>query len=117
MLGKRIAALRKEKGLSQYELADRLGFSRGKLANYEQGTREPDYETLIKIADFFDVSTDYLLRGKDKSSNIITDDAKIVLNDPETFLAAKDGEVTDEILQAALEIITEQLKERRKSDK
>ena len=48
MLGKRIAALRKEKGLSQYELADRLGFSRGKLANYEQGTREPDYETLIK---------------------------------------------------------------------
>ncbi len=71
----------------------------------------------IKIADFFDVSTDYLLRGKDKSSNIITDDAKKVLNDPETFLAAKDGEVTDEILQAALEIITEQLKERRKSDK
>lgn len=37
-----------------------------------------------------------------------------MLNDPETFLAAKDGEVTDEILQAALEIITEQLKERRK---
>lgn len=51
------------------------------------------------------------------SCNIITDDAKKVLNEPETFLASKDGEVTDEISQAALEIITEQLKERRKSDK
>ncbi|PHA00910.1 transcriptional regulator [Bacillus pseudomycoides] len=61
MLGKKIAELRKDKKLSQYELANRLGFSRGKLANYEQGTREPDYETLKKIADYFEVSTDYLL--------------------------------------------------------
>ncbi|AOP14574.1 HTH-type transcriptional regulator Xre [Bacillus licheniformis] len=120
MLGKRIAALRKEKGLSQYELADRLGFSRGKLANYEQGTREPDYETLIKIADFFEVSTDYLLRGVDPKvqDKIFEDEAKRILNDPKTFLAARDGEVTQEILDAALEIITEQLKEggKKKSD-
>lgn len=61
LLGVRIADLRKKMKLSQYELADRLGFSRGKLANYEQGTREPDYETLQKIADFFDVSIDYIL--------------------------------------------------------
>lgn len=120
VLGKRIAALRKEKGLSQYELADRLGFSRGKLANYEQGTREPDYETLIKIADFFEVSTDYLLRGTDPKvqDKIFEDEAKRILNDPKTFLAARDGEVTQEILDAALEIITEQLKEggKKKSD-
>lgn len=61
MLGKRLAELRNKKGLSQYELANRLGFSRGKLANYEQGSRQPDYETLDIIADFFNVSTDYLL--------------------------------------------------------
>lgn len=65
MFGKRLAQLRKEKGLSQYELADRMGFSRGQVANYEQGKREPDYETLQKIADFFDVSTDYLLGRRD----------------------------------------------------
>ncbi|WP_445429720.1 helix-turn-helix domain-containing protein [Bacillus atrophaeus] len=119
MLGKRIAALRKEKGLSQYELADRLGFSRGKLANYEQGTREPDYETLIKIADYFEVSTDYLLRGTDKAiqEKIFADEAKKIVNDPDTFIAARDGNVTDEILEAALEIITEQLKEGRKPKK
>ncbi|MGG3924938.1 helix-turn-helix transcriptional regulator [Metabacillus fastidiosus] len=64
MLGNRIAELRKLKGLSQYELADRLGFSRGKLSNYEQGSRQPDYETLKKIADYFDVSLDFLITGQ-----------------------------------------------------
>jgi HTH-type transcriptional regulator, competence development regulator len=66
MLGERIAKLRKEKKLSQYDLAERLGFSRGKLANYEQGSRQPDYDTLEKIADYFEVTTDYLLGRTDK---------------------------------------------------
>jgi len=61
MFGDILSKLRKSRGLSQYELAERLSFSRGKLANYEQGTRQPDFETLEKLADFFDVSTDYLL--------------------------------------------------------
>lgn len=68
MFSKNLARLRKEKGLSQYELAARLGFSRGKLANYEQGTRQPDFDTLKLIADYFEVSTDYLL-GRDASSS------------------------------------------------
>lgn len=61
MFGEKLAELRREKKLSQYELADRLGFSRGQLANYEQGTREPDFKTLQLIADYFSVTTDYLL--------------------------------------------------------
>src|SRR5690554_6693798 len=65
MFGERLARLRKEKKLSQYELADRLNFSRGQIANYEQGQRQPDYETLQKLADFFDVSLDYLLGRTD----------------------------------------------------
>lgn len=65
LLGKRIAQLRKKQGLSQYALAEKLGFSRGQLANYEQGQREPDFKTLQKIADYFDVSTDYLLGKTD----------------------------------------------------
>lgn len=66
MLGKR---LRKSKGVNQYELAERLGFSRGKLANYEQGGRQPDYETLQQIADYFEVTTDYLLGRTDKKTS------------------------------------------------
>lgn len=66
MFGERLASLRKRKGLSQYALAERLNFSRGQLSNYEQGKREPDYNTLQKIADFFEVSVDYLLGRTDK---------------------------------------------------
>ena len=65
LFAKRLSELRKAKGLSQYELADRLGFSRGQLANYEQGKRQPDHEVLGQLADFFEVSTDYLLGRTD----------------------------------------------------
>jgi len=61
LFGKRLAELRTQKGLSQYELARALGFSRGQIANYEQGKREPDFATLITLANFFQVSLDYLL--------------------------------------------------------
>lgn len=72
MFGERIAELRNKRGLSQYALAEKLGFSRGKLANYEQGTRQPDYETLKKIANFFDVTTDYLLGVTDNPNSDIS---------------------------------------------
>lgn len=60
MFNERLIALRKAKKLSQYELADQLNFTRGQIANYEQGKRKPDIDTLKKIANFFNVSLDYL---------------------------------------------------------
>lgn len=81
MFGQRLAALRMEMGLSQYQLADKLEFSRGQIGNYEQGTREPDFATLIKIADFFQVSTDYLLgRNEDKSYGNVEDKTEVYGN-------------------------------------
>lgn len=65
MFKQRLAELRKQKGLTQEQLAKQLGFTRGQVSNYEQGTREPDFETLKKIADFFNVSADYLLGRTD----------------------------------------------------
>jgi len=59
--GERLAQLRKQKGISQYKLAELLGMSRGQIANYEQGAREPDFYTLQKFTDFFEVTVDYLL--------------------------------------------------------
>lgn len=64
MLGARIAALRREAGLSQAELASRLKVSPSALGMYEQGRREPSMETLVQIARVFGVTTDYLLTGK-----------------------------------------------------
>lgn len=57
----RLTALRKERKLSQKALALSLGYSRGQIGNYELGSREPDFSTLIKIADFFNVSVDYMI--------------------------------------------------------
>ncbi|MCL2106224.1 MAG: helix-turn-helix domain-containing protein [Oscillospiraceae bacterium] len=60
-LAQRLRELRNDQGISQYKLADALGLSRGLLSNYEQGTREPDYNTLLLLANYYDVSLDYLL--------------------------------------------------------
>ena len=53
--------LRSEKNISTYKLADILHVSRASISNYETGRRTPDYELLVEIANFFNVSIDYLL--------------------------------------------------------
>lgn len=70
MFKERLVKLRTDKGLSQYDLAKALGLSRGQLSNYELGTRQPDNATLIKIANFFDVTTDYLLGRTDEPNDV-----------------------------------------------
>lgn len=64
MLGARIAALRREMGQSQAELAKFLGVSASAVGMYEQGRREPSGAMLVALAENFGVSTDYLLTGK-----------------------------------------------------
>ena len=61
MFGTRLHTLRKERKLRQEDMANQLGIARTTYAMYEQGNREPDYNTLIKLAAFFEVSIDYLL--------------------------------------------------------
>ena len=61
MFGIRLHTLRKERKLRQEDMAKQLGIARTTYAMYEQGNREPDYNTLIKLATFFEVSIDYLL--------------------------------------------------------
>lgn len=65
--------LRAENRLSQKDIADYLGITRQAVASYELAKREPDYEVLKKLADYFDVSIDYLLgRANCKDVNAIT---------------------------------------------
>lgn len=65
MVGKQIKSLREARGLTQRALAKQLGMAPSTLAMYEIGKREPDNDTLKKFADFFGVSTDYLLGRTD----------------------------------------------------
>jgi transcriptional regulator with XRE-family HTH domain len=62
---KNLANLRKELNMSQAELAEKLGVSQQTISKYERGTREPDNETLAKLAEIFDCSIDYLLGKTD----------------------------------------------------
>ncbi len=61
----KIRELRIEKGLSQVEFAKQLGFGKSTINDWEVKGTEPCYNTLVKIADFFAVSLDYLLGRKE----------------------------------------------------
>ncbi|MCX7922183.1 MAG: helix-turn-helix domain-containing protein [Clostridia bacterium] len=65
--------LREERHLSQKEIADYLGITRQAVASYELGKREPDYQILRKLADYFGVSIDYMLgRANCRELNAVT---------------------------------------------
>lgn len=63
MLSEKIRELRRTKGLSQEELAERLNVSRQAVSKWETGAAVPTTETLIELADCFGVSLDYLIRN------------------------------------------------------
>ncbi|MCM3168993.1 MULTISPECIES: helix-turn-helix domain-containing protein [Peribacillus] len=88
MLGARLKKLRSRQGLSQEELSKILGLTRGTYAHYEINKRQPDYDTLKKIADFFDVTLDYLITGNEK--NISPDEMWQEFLNPKTQIFFKD---------------------------
>ena len=57
----RLKQLRRQRGISQLKLAMDLGLTQNSISRYESGEREADYQTLIRLADYFNVSVDYLL--------------------------------------------------------
>ncbi|MBQ4089931.1 MAG: helix-turn-helix transcriptional regulator [Clostridia bacterium] len=61
----RLKELRKSRGISQLKLAIDLSMNQNSISRYESGVREADYATLIKFADYFNVSIDYLLERTD----------------------------------------------------
>ena len=61
----RLKELRKKRNISQLKLALDLSMNQNTISRYETGEREADYSTLIKIADYFGVSIDYLLERTD----------------------------------------------------
>lgn len=66
----RLKQLRKEKKLSQLRLAIDLDMNQNTISRYENMEREADYETLIRFADYFKVSLDYLLGRSDNKNGL-----------------------------------------------
>lgn len=66
LVGERLKALRLSKKMSQKDLAEKLKIAKSVISFYESDARCPSYEVLIKIAETFNVTTDYLLGVDDK---------------------------------------------------
>ncbi|WP_195989624.1 helix-turn-helix transcriptional regulator [Clostridium sp. D53t1_180928_C8] len=90
MIGDTIKELRDEKDIKQKELALYLGVSPSTIGMYEQNRRTPDSEMILKLSDFFNVSTDYLL-GKSTIRNPQQTDREIRKKEVETIAAHLEG--------------------------
>lgn len=88
LFAERLINARKKKNFTQQRVADYLGITRPAYTAYESETRQPDYETLKKLSDLFDVSIDYLITGNEKSNS--PDEMWKEFLDPNTQLFFKD---------------------------
>ena len=82
MIGDRIKQLRTDAKMTQPELAAKLEVARSAVATYENNTRQPSFHILVRIAEIFHVSTDYLLLGsRDDSLDVsgLTIEQKAIL--------------------------------------
>jgi len=65
-IGERILKLRKEKGLSQEDVANIIGVSRQTISKWETGESNPDFDKILPLCDLYNISTDELIRGENK---------------------------------------------------
>ena len=85
-LSEKIANLRKQNGLSQEDLAEKLDISRQSVSRWESGSAMPDASNLIQLSTLFDVTTDYLLNDDYVSDNDIPKVKEITENNTKTLL-------------------------------
>lgn len=113
--GKKLHSLMKDNKITQQELAEKLNVRRGSVSNWVTDRRMPDSDTIVDLANIFNVTTDYLL-GNDKnikdntnSKDLIFDNAqdalKFILKQP-NIMAFEIPELTDEeIIEFANDIL------------
>lgn len=106
MFGNRLKTLRKEKDLTQAQLANILKTSASAIGMYEQNRRTPDTETLQTLSNYFNVSVDYLI-GKTE----IRESAEQLLKDKSTTIALhNDNGIDDELPEEAKKEIEDFIK-------
>lgn len=107
-----LKSLRKRENLNQLELANAIGVSRSAIGMYESGQREPDFETMEAIADYFNVSMDYLHGKSDKKQTPAADS-------DETLMLALYGGDNKDITPGMLEDVrnfAQYIREKRKGE-
>lgn len=117
-IGEQLKLLRQEKNQTQQQMADRLGISRAAYSHFENNRNEPDYATILKLADYFGVSVDFLLRRREISldkKNEIAEPTEQFNSKAKTVAAHIDDDVTDEGLAEILDYI-EYIKSKHKKE-
>lgn len=89
---KRLSELRKSKNWLQTEVAEKIGVARATYGAYEQGNRQPDFDILERLADLYEVSTDYLLGREVEEYSLDYYKNKINTEFPDIDLMFKDLE-------------------------
>lgn len=99
---KRLRALRKEKGLTQQDVADRLRVNKQTISGYERGIRKPDFEKLDELADLFDVSIAYLVGSQEDRGAYPRHDYEVQADDGSWILVEAAYKKAPEAIQAAV---------------
>ena len=110
----RLKELREQTGYSQYSFASVFGVAQSTVGGWEAGKREPNIDTLCRLAEFFNVSLDYLLGRVDNpqsAKKVLPIDGKDV-----TLTYHKDREPTDEEAKIAYEAALRALREHHNQD-
>ncbi len=94
-VGSKIKELRKRSGMTQAELAGKLGISSSAVGMYEQGRREPDNDTMLRLCDVFDISADDLLGQTKKPGKSVTRELSEVFDEFTQFLSAQQSLMFD----------------------
>lgn len=120
-LGFRLKKEREKRGWSQKYIAEKVGITNTVLSNYERDYRDPDTETLKKLADLYEVSIDYLLGRTDEKEISIEEkiDKALQLRDGEKIYFYDMGGLSDEdieMLKKQIELYRE-MSEKRKKEK
>ena len=123
---KRLKELRQKKGLTQQNIADLVHVNRVTYTNWEKGNREPNFETLLKLASILNTTTSYLLGESDIQYGYGSKEfEEYIQNSPDIFseifinqtkdtmralpyLAKKEGKTTDEVFREITENMSEQ---------
>jgi transcriptional regulator with XRE-family HTH domain len=93
--GEVIKSLRKKCGWNQTELGEKIGMTYGGIAAIEQGRNDPSIETVRRLSELFNVSTDYIIKGTE-SENTITDNEQEIIS-----VLRTDPEITQSLIEMA----------------
>ena len=97
MLAKRLKELREGKKYTQQQIAEKIGLKRAAYGAYETGLNTPDAQTLLKLANIFDVTTDYLLGRVDNKKQLygLSEEEKKLVEIVKTLTPKQTESLTD----------------------